>query len=484
MKRRHGFCTWTILSVGCLLTCLRVVGLTDTVTLLYTSDMHDHLRAAANGVGGVPYVSGYVKQVRSQRTDVVLVDAGDVVNKGDYLPFHTRGKTMYDAMGRIGYSAAAPGNHGFVYGLPQLLENTKDTAFPFVCANVRKNDGAPFPMKPSTILDADGVKVGVIGFTLPGAAFGKAGCKALDLNGTAAALKKEAEILAQQVHLIVAVGHFPNPKCQKLSALVPAIDIFVAAHSHQLLPQPKTVAATGALIVQAGSNALYVGHLELTVDLDTRKIVSHKNNLVKLVHNSVPEDEDMSRWISETEKALLPEAQEILGTAGEAIPRNRIGKLYARAIRQKAEADIALVNPKRLLNGFVAGQSIDTNAVFATYMMATPEVVVLDVSGADLIRGLGRFKNSKTTPAWDGFAGRLDPGSPVGQRLLDHDLTPERVYSVAITDGMTRPASLPRTFGFKAPKGTARPCDFTPVDALCSYIKDLTASGAQVRATP
>ena len=200
-----------------------------------------------------------------------------------------------------------------------------------------------------------------------------------------------------------------------------------------------------------------------------------------LVHSSSTGDEEISRWITRTEKTVCPEACEILGTAADTIPRDQIGRLYARAIRRKAEVDIALVNSKRILDGFVAGQPLDTSAVFATYMMASPQLVVVEVSGAELIRGLGRFKTDKAAPAWDGFAGRLDPEKPPGQRLLDSDLDPERLYSVAINDGMERPAGLPRAFGIKAPKGIAKPCDFTPVDALAAYIKALTATGEEVR---
>ncbi len=456
------------------------MAVTDTVVLLYTSDMHDHLRARAGGVGGVPFVSGYINKVRNERSDVVLVDAGDVVNKGDMLPFRTRGKTMYEAMKRIGYTATAPGNHGFVYGLAQLLKNVDTAGFPVLCANVQQNDGSDLPLKRSVVVDADGVKVGIIGYTLPGAKFAAAKCSAFDLKRTAAVLNEEAEKLAPQVHMIVAVGHCSNQNCLKMAPLAPGIDVFVAAHNHQILNKPKKAPDTGALVVQAGANALHVGHLELTVDLATKEITAHKNKVVKLVHKSVPEDEAMSSWVDGTEKAVCPEAREALGTTAEAVTKDTVGTLYARAIRKKAGADIALVNRKRILGGFVAGQGIDVNAVFATYMMEFPKVSVVELAGSDLARALGKFKNVKSAPAWDGFAGRLDPGAPAGKRLVDSDLEPERAYSVAINDGLENPGGLPRAFGFTAPKTGVTTCDFTPVDALSAHIRSVTAEGKEI----
>jgi 2',3'-cyclic-nucleotide 2'-phosphodiesterase (5'-nucleotidase family) len=55
------------------------------------------------GTGGIPYVSGYIKSVKAQRQDVLVLDAGDVAEKGG-LAFKTNSDIMYQAMGKIGYA--------------------------------------------------------------------------------------------------------------------------------------------------------------------------------------------------------------------------------------------------------------------------------------------------------------------------------------------------------------------------------------------
>ena len=55
------------------------------LVLLHTNDLHDHVRAGDDRRGGLPYVAGYVRQVRAEEAAVLLVDAGDVTEKGDQL---------------------------------------------------------------------------------------------------------------------------------------------------------------------------------------------------------------------------------------------------------------------------------------------------------------------------------------------------------------------------------------------------------------
>lgn len=451
---------------------------TDTVLLLYTADFHDHLRPSPTGKGGLPYVSGYVNQVRAKRPDVVLVDGGDVLNKGDMLPFATKGEAMYEAMKRAGYSAGVTGNHDFYYGLPQLLKNALIAGFPVLCANVVKDDGSPVPLPRTCLVDADGVKVGIVGFTVTGMRFPQAGCRVLNGDETAAILAKEAAKLDEEAHLIVAVGHYPHRKCMQLSKKAPGIDVWVAGHSHEAVAKPLTAPGTNVLFVQAGSNAALVGRLELTVDLETEEIVSHQGRLVGLDHRTMPIDREMAQWVEQEELAKCPQAGEVLGKAAEGIPRHELARLYARAMREKAGTDVALADPRFLLGGFSAGQTIDRNAVFASHRSAHNKVVTVRLSGAAIQGRLSRARSVALCPGWDGFAAKMDFRKPAGQRVVEIDLEPERHYSVVTQEAMLAPG---RGRKGRGPKAMRTPCHFTATEALAAYIKWLTAQGSEVR---
>jgi len=78
----------SILLIGvCLCLCLSIWADTGTVLFLYTSDLHDYIKPGPDNLGGLPYVAGHVASVRETRDDILLLDGGDVMEKGDMVSF-------------------------------------------------------------------------------------------------------------------------------------------------------------------------------------------------------------------------------------------------------------------------------------------------------------------------------------------------------------------------------------------------------------
>ena len=70
------------------------------------------------------------------------------------------------AMNLVGYDAMAVGNHEFDFGLAAPREVAPQARFPWLAANVTEADGAP-PFAQYAVLEAGGVRVGVLGFVTP-----------------------------------------------------------------------------------------------------------------------------------------------------------------------------------------------------------------------------------------------------------------------------------------------------------------------------
>ena len=451
---------------------------TNTVLLLHTNDMHDHLRPGLDGRGGVPYVVGYMRGVQAERQDVILVDAGDVINKGDMLPAITKGEAIYAAMRRARYDVIVPGNHCFRNGLDQLSRNAALTGAEMLCANGVMQDGSDFPLRAAKIIDVDGTKVGIIGFALPSLVPPKGKCKILDLDRTAEVLAAKAAEIDVEAHLVVAVGHANSHTCTQLARKVPAIDVFVSGHSHEILHKPIVLEDVNTLIVQAGSNAKFVGRLEITIDLKTEVVASHSGLLVELRHNTSPVDETTAQWIRQMEFEKCPQAQVVIGQTGSKITTPQLARLYARALRQKAGADIGMCHRQRVMGGFTSGQQIDGNAVYASYQGDGREVVLVSLKGADVSRYLDAAKKGANTPAWDGFAAKVDYDKPGGQRVTESNLEPEHDYVVILPAEQMN--TLTSKLHIKIPKQAITPCDYTTVEALSEYIEVLTAGGGKV----
>jgi 5'-nucleotidase / UDP-sugar diphosphatase len=438
---------------------------TDTVCILHTNDIHDHVRAGYGGLGGLPYVSGYVKSVRTARKDIMLVDAGDVMHKGDMVAARSGSKIVYEALGKIGYDAGAPGNHDIADGFAAHQERAEAAGLPVVCINAVGEGQKPY-FTPSKIIDVDGVKVGIIGLTAP-----RAGV--LSVANTAKAVAKEAARLEPMVHVIVAVCHVGSRNCSEISRNAPAVDVFVAGHQHEVLEAPKVVPETGALIICAGDNSRYVGRLELTVDLDSEEIVQYEGKLVPMKHAEIPCDAPLLQWINEYERATCPEAARVIGRCAKNVPGPGVARLCAEGMRQSANADVGLFPGKSLLAGLPRG-AIDVNALFAATRIADESVVSVTIPG----RALVAFAKSDAAVGkkvfWAGKGITVDYSRPAGKHVIASDVDPNASYMVALPrdtwESLLKPR-LPQTSTRELTKGQS---PLTVLGAAVSYVENLT----------
>ena len=400
---------------------------TDTVLILHTNDIHAHLRADYDGSGGLPFVSGYIDQERSKRPDVLVLDAGDVAEKGDLVAFATDCELVYEAMGRIGYDAGAPGNHDHDFGIPQL-HRFAALADPMrmLCINLVNEDGEP-EFARSSIFEVDGVRVGVIGMIVPRDEYG------LDRESTTEAMAREAERLESEVDLTIAVCHESSRRCADISRTAPLIDVFISGHSHEVLPEAVVVPETGARIVQAGSYAEYVGRLELTIDLESGTILEADSELVPMRHDTIPCDVDMLEWIRAKERELTPEAGRLVGWTDTVINYRQLADLGAAALRESTGADVAFCAPGQIIRATLPVGLIDVNAIFRTGGERGHRVIETQLTGSVIetyLLGLERSDWYQTS--WAGFrASMVEAGDDVA---ILTSLDPDQTYRVVMPE--------------------------------------------------
>ncbi|HTZ20156.1 MAG TPA: metallophosphoesterase, partial [Opitutaceae bacterium] len=346
------------------------------VLVLYTNDIHDHVRPGYDGLGGLPYVAGYIERERAGRSDVLVLDAGDVTEKGDLVAFRTHSRITYEAMRRIGYDAVTIGNHDHDAGLEWLHRYEGFLGRPLLCLNLIKPDGSPEFMR-SKIFDVGGVKVGVIGMTVPD------GADCLSVEDSGRALEQEARRLGRDARLVIALCHLGVKGCMQWSLQAPTVAVFVSGHTHEVLQQPVIVPATGAIIVQAGCYAEWVGRLDLTVDLETRKIVQEDGVLVAMKHDAVPVDATMLAEVRREEQELCPEATEVVAHTKAPIGEG-MAWLAAEAMRRAAGTDVGFCNPGQILRSPLPAGVVDVNALFLTGGQRGNDTVRTTLSGAEI----------------------------------------------------------------------------------------------------
>ncbi len=451
---------------------------THSLLILHTNDIHGHVKADPLGQGGLPYVSAFVKEMRAQRGDLLLLDGGDVMRKGDLIAEKTEHRILYEAMKKIGYTAGAMGNHDNFHGYDHLRECSEIAGMPILCLNSLDDTGSP-RFAPSTIVECNGLKVALIGLTtLAGGAF-----KSIDKCGEQ--LRLEAERLENQVDLTVAVVHIGRKECILLSEKAPTIDVFVSGHTHEALHEAALVPETGALIVQAGQYAQYVGVLDLTVDPAQKKVITAESRLVSMDPETVTPDQEMIAWLDAEEERIFPGAGEIVGETGQVIQIPDLVRIASAALQWKAGADIAFCHTFVMRSNQREG-AITANSIFQSAGQRGDQVVLTELSGEQIrvyLNCLSNARQGKT--AWYGFSGKMEKADEAGKWNLVSDLEMAKNYQVAIPlyqwENLMGECAEPDSPLATLPK-TPPIADYSVADAMTDYLREVKKSGGSVEA--
>ncbi|MCL2628532.1 MAG: 5'-nucleotidase C-terminal domain-containing protein [Oscillospiraceae bacterium] len=413
---------------------------TAEIVILHTNDIHGRVASNDYDIIGIDRIAA----IHKNTPNGVLVDAGDALHG---LPVATlsRGEDIAALMKAAGYAAMAIGNHEFNYGTARLKELRDIAGFPFLTSNVTA-DGEKF-LDDTTIINIDGVKVGIFGIVteataglaMPGLVSG------LVFNDPIQTAREKTDYLqGQGVHLIVALCHlgsepYSGTLSTQLAAAVPEIDIIIDGHSHTELSDG--LVANGVLIAQTGGHGQNLG--KIVISIENGEVVTKTASLITFedVQDVAPDEEvaQMLIDISNTISAILEEpiGESLVSMSSDRSPGVRtqempIGNLVADAYRAAADADIAIANGGDIradvITGIITKGDIISILPFGNTLMVkniTPavlfEVLENGVSGIVAVdehtidyelSPQGRF------PQISGFNFVYDPTAPIGERII------------------------------------------------------------------
>src|SRR5918994_2057631 len=190
------------------------------VVVVATTDVHGHATdwdyvANQPFQGGLSRVATIVDSLKSRYPgQVVLVDAGDAIQGDPFATYFGRvaprdPNPVVEAMNLTGFDVATPGNHEFDWGLPAMRTIMAGAAFPYVSGNLFTLPADTLLYPPFVVLQRQGVRIGVTGFTTPGAAVWNRD----QLNGKIrieripAAARRIMERLRRESDLAVVLAH-------------------------------------------------------------------------------------------------------------------------------------------------------------------------------------------------------------------------------------------------------------------------------------
>ncbi|GAA1606724.1 MULTISPECIES: bifunctional metallophosphatase/5'-nucleotidase [Kribbella] len=344
-------------------------GKTVRLTVMGTTDLHgnvfnwDYFKNAeyddsAHNDIGLAKISTLVSAVRDRLAAdphaprPLLLDAGDTI-QGTPLAYYyakiepiTGGHThpMAAAMNRIGYDAAALGNHEFNYGLDILRKFQRQLRFPLLGANAQDwTTGLPaFPpyvLKRVHVPGEKPITVGILGLTNPGIAiWDKANVENKLKFGGIVELAQQwvPKVRAAGADIVIASVHsgmdlsssygdalpYPENASVLMAETVPGIDAVLVGHAHLEIPERLVTNKTSGDQVVLSEPLKWGMRLSL-FDLDLQKVRGQWKVVARhsqvLNANTVAADPDVVALLEKDHDKVVQYVNSKVGTCTEAM---------------------------------------------------------------------------------------------------------------------------------------------------------------------
>lgn len=458
---------------------------TTTIVIAATTDVHGRVldwdyerdRAAPLGLVRAATVVDSLRRVHPGR--VVLLDVGDLIQGNPFATYFAKvapraEHPILEAMNRMGYDAAVPGNHEFNFGLPVMQRSLGTARFPYVAANLRRVDGSAV-LPPFVLLERSGVRIAVVGLTQPGTMVWDAANVQgrVTIQGMAAALSPAVrEARSSGADLVVLLAHAglaggggydataapPENEVGAALAAAPAVDVTILGHTHRDVVD-TTVA--GSIVTQPRQWAQSVA--VVTVDLVREgrawRVARKRSALVPL--QNVRPDSALGAAMRPYHDAVRTWAAAPLGRSAAAMSGERarledvpVTDFVAEVMRARSGAQLAATAAFTTRSGLPAGPV--SRADIAGVYPYDNTLMAVRISGADLraflehssryYRGMGPAGPvvDTTVPGYNfdlvsGAEYELDLARPPGQRVVQlrfggHEVAPTDSFTLAVNN--------------------------------------------------
>jgi 2',3'-cyclic-nucleotide 2'-phosphodiesterase (5'-nucleotidase family) len=395
---------------------------TVSLTILETSDVHDHAGGYGSAASYSPMVTGndgvlgvlggyarlasYISDVKNQKgaNNVLLCDDGDFTMGTVYtMTLGSASPLSFMFFSIVGYDAITIGNHEVELGpnaLYSFINSAKNnTTYPFstpiVASNMNASGSAAItslitngPIVKSMIIEKAGIKIGILGRMGANAVFDSPNAAPLtfdsgtpDSPAAYAALQAQVDDLRnnQGAQLVVLLSHegFTNSggiavgNDANLAEAVSGIDVILSGHLHINQTALKTLHNThNTILVEPGEYGEHIARLDLKVDKTTGKVTSYTSTN-PIIDDSIVGDSWMNYIVG-------TEVNTALNTALNTAPPSAHSAFYSLfkwadgsgSILDTVAINNAPINDTSITSGYTVGESVLGNLAADSYRTA------------------------------------------------------------------------------------------------------------------
>jgi 2',3'-cyclic-nucleotide 2'-phosphodiesterase (5'-nucleotidase family) len=403
----------------------------QSLTILYTNDEHGWIAPDDENAGGAAAMMQRWRDEEGYTDDgpFLILSGGDMWI-GPALSTWFDGEPTVEVLNRMGYDAAAIGNHEFDLGPDGLRERAAEAEFPLLAANLldaktgEQSDLAlPYVIKP-----VGNIRVGIIGLASIGTPKTTMPTHVEGLTFAPYAETLEAivpEVKDEGADLLIVISHLCDREMEALAQTAGELGIAMigGGHCHERV---NRIADAGVLLVESQAYMRAYTRIDLTVDPRTGEVIEStaqiKENLIG------PQDEAIAAIVDTWQIRLDDALDQVIGYTERGIRQRspEMFNLVTDAWLAAYPADIAMSNSGGFRQDIPAG---DITLAEVVGVLPFDNVLVdCELTGQEVIAS---YQHSDRNVALGGMRAR------VGYERLDGTpIDPTATYQVLVNDFM------------------------------------------------
>nr|WP_139133767.1 5'-nucleotidase C-terminal domain-containing protein [Lysinibacillus fusiformis] len=387
------------------------------ITLLATSDIHgrsmpwDYAVDGPNLTGSLTQLYTIIKKIRNDNPNTILLENGDLIQDNSAELFNDQPQSpMMVAANEMGYEAWTYGNHEFNFGLDILDKVSSQFNGTRLAGNVYKENGEHY-LPAYTIIEREGVKIGVIGMVTPLITEYEKGTDHLDrlvVKNPIEETKKAVKELEGKVDVMIGLMHMglenengiPGTGVKEMANAIPELTAIFAGHNHVLINKEEV---NGVFITEPNKYGTHISRIDLTFTRQGEQLVLKEKDasaipvknedgtfvesdkeleeILKPYHEFAREDANIE--VAQLKGTNLVPKNEIKGIPTVHIQETPLSDFFHEVMLHYSKADVVahqIDNDKASLDiGPIKKKDIAYN-----YQFAGGEVSVYEVTGKDL----------------------------------------------------------------------------------------------------
>lgn len=425
----------------------------ENLVILHTNDTHSQIDPEDHDLGGVMRRKAVIDSVRSAEKNVLLVDAGDVVQGTLYFNLY-RGEVEHKVMNALGYDIATLGNHEFDNGEEELAGLLRNDNATWISTNYDVDDSPLAGLTvPYVVKDYDGKRVAFMGLNLdPKGMISDRNAKGIKYMDVYEAAEHTAWALRhnEKADVVVALTHIGYSDSSRandstLAALSRDIDLIIGGHSHTPLnPDAEQSAPTrvknadgkDVVLAQLASMGTSIGKVEIDFDNDT------------IISSVIPVDSRLDGKIDEKLLATIaPYRNKVdslmsikLVKATAPLDKQSIINIFSDIVLERGKklvdepVDIAILNNGGIRRTLPAGMISEGHVMMVLPFENTIEVV--KIKGDSLAKVLAQMGRRPINGISSNARVTYDPANDTCTEIIINgkELDPGRFYNVATID--------------------------------------------------